>query len=98
MVKIGNDVEIASHCFVISSNHSFDRLDIPMRFQGVVAKGICIEDDVWLGSRVTILDGVTVGKGAIVAAGAVVNSNVEPFTIVGGVPAKYIKRRYIENG
>lgn len=97
-VMIGNNVMIASHCIIVSSNHSFDRLDIPMRCQGVVAKGICIEDDVWLGSRVTILDGVTVGKGAIVAAGAVVNSNVEPFTIVGGVPAKYIRRRYIENG
>ena len=54
---------------------------------------IIIEDDVWIGSGAVILDGVRVGKGAVVAAGAVVTKDVEPFTVVGGVPAVFIKNR-----
>ena len=54
---------------------------------------IKIENDVWIGSNVTITAGVTVGEGAIIAAGAVVTKSVEPFSIVGGVPAKLIKSR-----
>ena len=53
---------------------------------------ICIEDKVWLGANVTVLPGVTIGEGAIVAAGAVVTKDVAPRTIVGGVPAKFIKK------
>ena len=55
-------------------------------------KPIHIEDKVWLGANVTILQGVTIGEGAIVAAGAVVTKDVEPKTVVGGIPAKLIKR------
>ena len=55
---------------------------------------IVIEDDVWVGSRATVLKGVTVGKGSIVAAGAVVTKNIPPYSIAGGVPAKVIKRRW----
>ena len=54
---------------------------------------ITIEDDVWIGSNVVILPNVTIGKGSIVAAGAVVTTNVIPFTIVGGIPAKEIGKR-----
>jgi putative colanic acid biosynthesis acetyltransferase WcaF len=54
---------------------------------------VVIEDYVVIGSRVTILPGVTVGKGAIVASGAVVTKNVEPYAVVGGVPARFIKER-----
>ena len=54
-------------------------------------KPIRIEDKVWLGANVTICPGVTIGEGAVVAAGAVVNKDVAPRTVVGGVPAKFIK-------
>ncbi len=67
-----------------------------MMFQKIEHKPIVIEDDVWIGARATILGGVTIGRGAIVAAGAVVTKSVPPFTIVAGVPAKPLKIRFDE--
>lgn len=92
-LTIGNNVLIAGHCLIIPANHNFDNLEIPINKQGLTTKGIVIEDDVWIGSGCRILDGVTIGKGAVIAAGAVVNKNVEPYAVVGGVPAKLIKVR-----
>lgn len=92
-VLIGNDVRIAAHCSIISSNHVFRDPKTPIRMQGLTARGVLIEDDVWLGTGVRVLDGVTIGKGAVVAAGAVVVRDVAPFSVVGGVPAKLIKMR-----
>ena len=54
---------------------------------------IIIDDHVWIGSRATILPGVTIGRGAVVMAGAVVTHNVEPFAVVGGVPARKVRER-----
>ena len=65
-------------------------------FQKIENKPIVIEDDVWIGARVTVLGGVTIGRGAIVAAGAVVTKNVAPYSIVAGVPAKPLKMRFDE--
>ena len=90
---IGNHVLIAGHCLIIPANHVFVRTDITINKQGTFSKGIIIEDDVWIAAGCQILDGVTIGKGAIIAAGSVVNKSVEPYTIVGGVPAKLIKKR-----
>lgn len=90
---IGNNVLIAGHCLIIPANHVFSRTDIPINKQGTQSNGIVIEDDVWIGAGCQILDGVTIGKGAIVAAGSVVNKPVEAYTIVGGVPAKFINKR-----
>ena len=59
-------------------------------------KEVIIEEDVWIGSRVTILMGVTIGRGATIAAGSIVTKDVPPYTIVGGVPAKVIKRYWTE--
>jgi acetyltransferase-like isoleucine patch superfamily enzyme len=92
-LSIGNNVLIAGHCLIIPANHIFLRTDIPINRQGTDSKGIIINDDVWIGAGCQILDGVTIGKGAIVAAGSVVNKPVEPYTIVGGVPASVIKKR-----
>ena len=62
--------------------------------QGVNSKGIVIEDNVWIGASATILDGVTISKGAVIAAGSVVNKNVDKYAIVAGVPAKVIGSRF----
>lgn len=95
---IGDDVLIAAHVVVIPANHRFDRQDVPIREQGETRRGITIENDVWIGAHATILDGVTVGQGAIVAAGAVVNRDVAPNMIAGGVPARALRPRFERAG
>lgn len=91
---IGNDVMMGMDVLTITFNHKYKDVNIPMRLQGFSDHyPIIIEDDVWIGSRVIILPGVRIGKGAIIGAGAVVTSDVEPYSIVGGVPAKILKRR-----
>ena len=90
---IGNFVRIAAHSVIVAAMHNFHRTDIPIHQQGSTAKGIIIDDDVWVGAGVTILDGVRIGTGSILAAGTVVVRDVEPFTIVGGIPARALKSR-----
>ena len=90
-VTIGDRVYTSPFVQIVSVNHVFDDPNIPFIDQGITAEGIVIEDDVWIGSGVVITDGVRIGKGAVVAGGAVVTKNVEPHTIVGGVPAKLIR-------
>ncbi|WP_188447464.1 acyltransferase [Arenimonas maotaiensis] len=92
-VVIGDYVRIGSHVIFVSANHVFDQVDVPIHFQGIESKGIIVEDDVWIGGGVTVLDGVRIGKGSVIAAGAVVNKDVLPYSIVGGVPAKVIRMR-----
>ena len=94
-VRIGNDSFFAQDCFLITYNHAFDRIDIPMRDQGLTeVKPIIIGEDVWLGAKSIVLPGVTVGNGAIIGAGSVVTKDVPPYAIVGGNPAKLIKYRH----
>lgn len=90
-VHIGNRVYTSPLCQLIAVNHIFDDPTKPFIEQGITAQGIVIEDDVWVGSGAVVLDGVRVGQGAVVAAGAVVNKDVPPRTVVGGVPAKVLK-------
>lgn len=92
-LKIGDGVRIGAGVVIIPSNHVFENTEIPIFRQGNVGKGICIDDDVWIGANCTILDGVNIGQGAVIAAGATVNKDVEPYSVVGGVPARLIKRR-----
>lgn len=92
-VKIGKNVMIAPECMFIASNHNYLDKSIPMNKQGKTANGIEIGNDVWIGARATILDGVKIADGTIVGAGAVVTKNTEKNSIVGGVPAKIIKKR-----
>ena len=92
-IKIGKNVLIGPNSVIRSNNHNFKIFQKPINQQGMSEGKITIEDDVWIGSNVVILPNVIIGKGSIVAAGAVVTSNVENFSIVGGVPAKEIGLR-----
>jgi acetyltransferase-like isoleucine patch superfamily enzyme len=92
-LSIGSDVMIGPYCQLITANHGFRSRDVPMKEQRIETKPVVIEDDVWLGSSVIVLPGVTVGRGAIVAAGAVVTHDVDAFHIVAGVPARTISIR-----
>ena len=96
-ICIGNNVLIGPNVVLRSSNHSFESIDKPVIEQGMKDGEIIIEDDVWIGSNAVILPNCKIGEGSIVAAGAVVTSNVESYTVVGGVPAKLIKKRVIRN-
>lgn len=92
-VIIGNNVIFGPNVSIFSENHIYNDPNLPISVQGETRKGVRIEDGVWLGTRVVILDGVTVGKNSIVAAGSVVNKDIAPYSIVGGVPAQFIKYR-----
>jgi acetyltransferase-like isoleucine patch superfamily enzyme len=93
MVEIKDNVIFGPNVSIFSENHVFTDTELPVNKQGVTRKGVIIEEGVWLATRVIILDGVTVGKNSIVAAGSVVTKDVPPLSIVGGVPAKIIKMR-----
>ena len=77
---------------IIAVNHIYDDPAKSYVEQGIRAEGITIEDDVWLGSGVIVTDGFRIGKGSVIAAAAVLIEDVEPHTIVGGVPAKTIRK------
>jgi acetyltransferase-like isoleucine patch superfamily enzyme len=87
-LTIGDDVLIAAHVTIIPSNHGFASLAQPIRRQQPSASGIAIGDDVWIGAGARILDGVSIGAGSIVGAGAVVTKSIPPQSIALGVPAK----------
>jgi len=91
-VRIGDRVYTSPFTQIIAVNHVFDDPDKPFVEQGITAEGIQIEDDVWIGAGAIITDGVRIGRGAIVAAGAVVTQDVPEHTLVGGVPARPIKK------
>jgi len=91
---IGDNVMMGPDVLIITRNHEFKDLSVPMNRQGMKKhEPVIIEDDVWIGARVIILPGVRIGKGSIIGAGAVVTKDVEPYTIVGGVPARVIGSR-----
>ena len=92
-ITIGNNVLIGPNVVLRSSNHSFKTTKKSIMEQGMTEGEIIIHDDVWIGSNAVILPNCEVGNGAIIAAGAVVTSNIDSYSIVGGVPAKLIKKR-----
>jgi acetyltransferase-like isoleucine patch superfamily enzyme len=92
-LDICNAVMIGSQVSIYASNHMFADISVPMTKQGLDLKGIEIEQDVWVGTGVRILDGVRVGTGSVLAAGAVVTKSTEPYSINAGVPARQIKSR-----
>lgn len=92
-IVIGEYVAIAARCAIFASNHVYENPDVYIKKQGITSKGIKIEDDVWLGSGVVVLDGVTIGKGSIIGAGSIVTKDIPPMSVAVGNPAKVIKRR-----
>lgn len=92
-LEIGDDSIIGQYFSCHPENHIAGDLSIAIRHQGVTRKGIKIGKNCWIGSKVTILDGVQIGDGSIIAAGAVVNKSFPENSIIGGVPAKLLKTR-----
>lgn len=102
-IIIGDHVMFGPHVFMITGGH---RTDIRGRFMDEITndekrhvddQDIILEGDNWIGANSIVLKGVTIGKGAVVAAGSIVTKDVEPYSIVGGIPAKLIKKRFQDN-
>lgn len=91
-VKIGHRVYTSPMVQLVAVNHVFDDPARPFVDQGITAEGILVEDDVWIGSGAVVTDGVTIGRGAVVAAGSVVTRNVPSHTVVGGAPARVLRK------
>jgi len=91
-IVVGNECLIASGCRFVDHNHGMEMGTLIGKQEGR-ADVIVIEDDVWIGANAVILEGVTIGTGAVVGAGAVVTHSVPAYAIVGGVPAKFIRSR-----
>lgn len=97
LITIGNEVRIASHAIIIAGNHRFDDPTRTIHGQGAVLAPITIEDDVWIGGRVNITAGVTIGKGSVIGGGSVVTRDIPPYSVAVGVPAKVVKQRGAES-
>lgn len=94
-ISIGSDVVIGSQCYIVGGgNYHIDRLDTPMWRQGIQDDGgVQLQDDIWIGSQVTILGGVTMGSGSVAGASSLINKSVPDHSINVGVPAKIVKSR-----
>lgn len=94
-VILGDSVLIGAYCYIMGGgSHSFDRTDIPIAAQPLLpAKGVVIEDDVWLGGGVKVLDGITIKRGSVIGTGAVVTKDIPEYSIAVGVPAEVVRKR-----
>lgn len=92
-LEIGSDVMMGPEVIILTTNHEFSDVNTLLRKQGYNVKKVTIGNNVWIGARVIILPGISIGDGAIIAAGSVVTKNVLSNTIVGGNPAKVIRNR-----
>lgn len=96
-VDIGNNFHSGPDCLFICQNHNFDKGESIPYDSTYILKDIVIEDNVWLGSRVIVLGGVTIGEGAIIQAGSTVVSDIPKYAIAGGHPAKVFSQRNVEH-
>ena len=92
-IRIGNNVLIGPYSILHTGNHKFKDPNILINKQGFEFDKIVIEDDVWIAARCTILSGVTIGKGSVIAAGSVITKDIPPFSVVAGIPGKIISKR-----
>jgi chloramphenicol O-acetyltransferase type B len=97
-LDIKDFVMLAGRVAIVGGDHRFDVVGVPMCRTGRdTEKPVVIEKDAWIGYGATILHGVTIGEGAVVAAGSVVTKDVLPYSIVAGVPAKFIRKRFLDD-
>lgn len=92
-IELGDDVIVGNFVSMHSENHNCSDTEIPIRLQGTTHKGIKIGNNVWIGAKVTILDGVHIGNGCVIGAGSVVTKSFPDNSVIVGVPAKIIKER-----
>lgn len=92
-ISIGNFVAIANNCTIISESHNFTDRNVPIKLQGLSPQPVIIGNDVWIGSKVTILGNVQIGDGAIIGAGSVVTKDIPEYAVAVGVPCNVIKYR-----
>jgi serine acetyltransferase len=92
-IQIGDNVIIGPQNIIVDFDHAYDLANIPINQQGVVKKEVIIEEDVWISSHCVITKGVRIGKGSVIAAGAVVNKDIPPYSVAAGIPAQVIKKR-----
>jgi acetyltransferase-like isoleucine patch superfamily enzyme len=92
-ITLGNEVHVATQTIIVSCEHDYRKLGQPDFSSDLPAKGIKIEDNVWIGANCVILDGVVIGRGSVIGAGAVVTKDIPPDSIACGVPARVIKKR-----
>lgn len=95
-VTIGDNSIINHNVNIISVNHVYEDPNKTIREQGYYGAPISIGEDVWIATGAVVLQGIKIGKGAVIGANAVVTKNVAPYTLVGGIPAKFIRRRNSE--
>ena len=92
-VRVGKNILMAAYTYLVGGDHLFDRTDIPVLQQGRTARGIDVGDNVWLGTHVVVTDGSSIGRDAIIGAGAVVVGEIPEFAIAAGIPAKMMRDR-----
>lgn len=92
-ITIGKNVMFGPKCSLFAENHVFSDTESSIKSQGVQQKGITVEDDCWIGSNVTILDGVTIGKGSVIAAGSLVTKDIPAGSVVIDKRSKMIRKR-----
>ncbi len=92
-VRVGKSILMAAYTYLVGGDHLYDRVDIPVLQQGRTARGIEVDDNVWLGTHVVVTDGSTIGRDAIIGAGAVVVGEIPEFAIATGIPAKVVRDR-----
>jgi acetyltransferase-like isoleucine patch superfamily enzyme len=94
MLEVGADTMLAAQCYVGGGRYKvLGRTDVPIADQPEPRLGVVIEDDCWLGAGVIVVDGVRIGRGSVVGAGAVVTRDVEPYSVMIGIPAKKVAMR-----
>ncbi|HEX9694802.1 MAG TPA: acyltransferase [Actinomycetota bacterium] len=92
-VSIGAECIFADWIYITDFDHKFDDVNVPIRKQGIVKSPVTIGNDCWFGEKTTVLRGVTIGDGCVIASHALVNRDLPPRSVAGGVPARVLKAR-----